>query len=135
LTRRELRKHHRAVGRGKVAPKKRPIVTQNLTDIALGFLDRRKGAITVDDVLSRVVGGQSKRKVAAKSVQEEPKIFRAPSDVVFGVVEILHVQTNGGLRHELHEPDRSRAGYRPRVKIRFGLDDGPNERGRELVLA
>jgi hypothetical protein len=52
-----------------------------------------------------VVGCERKRKVPAKSIQQLSEVFRAATDIVFRIVQIPHIHSNGGLRHQLHEAD------------------------------
>lgn len=56
-------------GRGKVTGEEESIIPQDLADIVAGFVDRGKCSVTIDDMLSSVIGGERQWKVAAKSVE------------------------------------------------------------------
>jgi len=92
-------------GCGKVSREKDPVITQHFTDVLPGFSERRKSPVTVDDMLARVIGCQRKREVSAKSIQQLSEVFRSSADVVFRIVQISHIHSGGGLRHQLHETD------------------------------
>jgi hypothetical protein len=48
---------------------KTSIVPEDLSDILTCFVDRWKGTIPVDHVLSRIVGSQGKGKISSESIQ------------------------------------------------------------------
>ncbi len=94
-------------GRSQVASEKRSVVPENFSDILSCFVDRRKGAIPVDHVFAGIVGRKREREISSESIQQVPEVFGPPTDIVFRIVEISHIQLQRGLRHELHQPDRT----------------------------
>jgi hypothetical protein len=57
-------------GHGKVTSEEKSIIPQDLADIVAGFVDRRKRAITINDMLPCVIGRERQWKVAAESVEQ-----------------------------------------------------------------
>lgn len=55
---------------GGVTYEERAVVSEDLADVLAGFINRRKGSITIHDVLARIIGGQRQRQVSAEAVQE-----------------------------------------------------------------
>jgi len=86
---------------------KASVVPEDLSDVLACFVDRRKSAIPVDHVLSGIVGGQCEGKIPSKSIQQLTEILSPTADIIFRIVQISNVQLKRGLRHELHQPDRT----------------------------
>ena len=62
------------------------VVSEDLSDILTCFVDRRKGPIPVDHVLSGIVGSQSEGKISSESIQQLTEILGPTTDVIFRVV-------------------------------------------------
>jgi len=99
------------------------------------FLDRWKGSIAIDHVLSGIVGGESKRQIPSKSIEELSQILGSPSDIIFGVVEVSYIQPDCRLRHQLHQSNSSSPRDGAWVKVRLGLNDGTDQGGVKLMFS
>jgi len=50
-------------------------------------------------MLSGIIGGESKGEISSESVKELSQVLGSSSDVIFGVVEIPHIEPYCRLRH------------------------------------
>ena len=56
-----------------------------------------------------------------------PQLLSTSSDILDGIVDVVHTQPGRGSRRQLHQADRAFARYGMLAKIRFGLDDSAQQ--------
>ena len=91
---------------------------------------------------SRIVRCERENVVAAELTLQFGKIPDPVTDVKGGIVEVvlcerfpeLSRDPCGGLRHELHQPDRTAIRARCRLKLTLVFDDGRNEEWIRALL-
>ncbi len=65
----DLRRRDHVAARSEIVCEEGPIVAQNLADVLAGFVDWRKGAVTIHYMLSCVIGCERQREISPKSIE------------------------------------------------------------------
>jgi hypothetical protein len=69
-----------------------------------------------------VIGGQRQPHIAFVDIQKVAKLPGSSPDVLERIVDIVHSQGHGGLRHQLHQSDRALVRNDIGSEIGFHLD-------------
>jgi hypothetical protein len=69
-----------------------------------------------------------------EAVEQLAQVFGPPAHIIIRIIHIPHIQTHGGLGHQLHQADSAGARDRSWIKVRLSFDDGSDQCGMELVL-
>ena len=104
------------------------ILRRNIFHIVLGFAVRRTLVAVPDDgILAGVITGQRQFDIALEHIEQETQVARAAVNVLRRVENILHPETSGGCRHQLHQSAGAFVGDGPRMKARFLTHQGENQ--------
>jgi len=52
-----------------------------------------------------------------KPVEELSQVLGPATDILIRIEHIPHIESHGGLRHQLHEPDRASPGHGSGIEI------------------
>jgi len=102
------------------------IVPQHFSHVGAGFSNARNFVI-FDPMDSGVIGRQGQGKIALVEIQQMPQLPSASTDILDGIVDVVHTQRGRGSRRQLHQADRASARHRMLAKIRFGLYDSAQQ--------
>jgi len=80
-----------------------------------------------------IIGCDSHWDIAIIDHQQMPELPGSAADVLDRIIGIDHTEVSRCRRHQLHQPHGTFARDRFRSKIRFGLDDRPQQRRFESV--
>ena len=94
---------------------------------------RDLSTVRVDGTLARVVRGQRQLFIVIVPVEQLPEVGHSATDVLRGIVEIVHGQLARGIRDQLHEAHGAVGRPWPRDESRFHLDHGTQEIRRKAL--
>ena len=102
-------------------------------DVGAGFGEGRDAVVAVDGSWAGVVGGDGEADVVVVAGEELVEVGGAAGDVLLGREGVVDAEDGRGGGHQLHEALRAGAGDGAGVAVRFGMDDGGEQVGVDVV--